>query len=352
MGQTKLQGIASEFPGGIRVRNGARLFRITYWTVLKGVPERASGLLAAPLAPSATKGIVMYLHGTNATRALSPSQPGRADGNEEAAVFAGNGYAVVLPDYIGQGVSKVPHPYLIVRPQVDASIDLLRAARRASAKLGVGWSPNLFMMGFSQGGQVVAGVHRALEGQRLPGYRLRGSVGIAGPYDLRCTSLPKAIENRCRRCVGYLAWAVYAYSAYYGHPLGEAMKPAYADIVPKLFDGSKSAEEIGAVLPEDPGEMFQPKFLATMRTGGDDWFARALARNETYAWIPVAPFRLYFGEADVDVPPSASKAFFDYAKARGGSVSLHPLVRADHPTSASMSYAPTLKWFDELARSR
>ncbi|CAN5691413.1 alpha/beta fold hydrolase [soil metagenome] len=351
MDQARLQGVAAEFPGDIPVQNGARLFRITYWTVLKGTPTRASGLLAIPLAASPVKGVVLYLHGTNATRTLAPSQSGRVDGNEETAVFAGNGYVVVLPDYIGLGVSKAPHPYLIVQPQVDASIDLLRAVRLASTKLGAGWSPILFMMGFSQGGQVVAGVHRALERQHLPHYRLRGSVGIAGPYDLRSASLPKAIENRCGQCVGYLTWAVYAYATYYGHPLGQALKPAYAGIVPTLFDGSKSAMEIGSALPDDPKDVFQPRFLATMRSAGDNWFTRALARNETYAWVPVAQFRLYFGDSDVDVSPSASKAFFGYARARGGNISLHPLAHANHQTSASMSYAPALSWFDEPARS-
>ncbi|RYG38454.1 hypothetical protein EON81_03635 [bacterium] len=352
MGQARLQGIAAEFPGNIPVRNGARLFRITYWTVLKGVPTRASGLLATPLAASPPKGVVLYLHGTNATRALAPSQPDRVDGNEETAVFAGNGYVVVLPDYIGLGVSKAPHPYLIVRPQVDASVDLLRAVRRAVPKLGVRWSPSLFMMGFSQGGQVVAGVHRALERHPLPGYRLKGSVGIAGPYDLRRASLPKAIESQCRQCVGYLTWAAYAYATYYRRPLGQVLKPAYAGIVPKLFDGSKLATEIGSALPDDPKVMFQPEFLAAMRSGGDNWFTRALAQNETYAWAPVAPFRLNFGDRDVDVSPSASRSFFDYAKEHRGNVSLHPLTNADHQASASMSYAPTLKWFDELARTR
>lgn len=352
MDRTRLKAIAAEFPGDIPVRNGARLFRITYWTVLKGAPTLASGLLAIPSDPSPAKGVVMYLHGTNATRALAPSQPGRIDGNEETAVFAGNGYDVVLPDYIGLGVSRIPHPYLIVQPQVDASIDLLRAVRRVRADLRVQGAPNLFMMGFSQGGQVAAGLHRALEQRPLAGYRLRGSVGVAGPYDLRRASLPKAIESRCRQCVGYLAWAAYAYATYYGHPLGQALKPEYVGVVPKLFDGSKSAAEIGSALPDDPEDMFQPPFLRAMRASGDNWFTRALTRNETFAWSPVAPFRLYFGDDDIDVSPSASRAFFEYARQHGGDVSLHPLARADHEASASLAYAPALNWFDDLVQNR
>ena len=347
-----LQRISADFPGGITVQGGARLFRIVYWTVLKGRSTRASGLFATPLPTTPAKGILLFLHGTNATRALAPSQPGRVDGNEETAVFAGNGFIVALPDYLGLGVSRVPHPYLIVQPQIDATVDLLRAIRQAEPSLRARSSIDLFMMGFSEGGQVVAGVHRALERQPLAGYRLRGSVGIAGPYDLRDTSLPKAVENNCRLCVGYLTWATYAYAAYYGHPLREALRPRYVGVVPGLFDGSHTAEEIGAALPNDPAAMFQPDFLRAMRTGRGNWFTQALARNETYAWTPVAPFRLYFGDRDTDVPPAAAGMFFDYAHARGGNISLHSLSGADHQASSAMAYAPTLAWFNALAEQR
>jgi pimeloyl-ACP methyl ester carboxylesterase len=347
--QTNLQKIAAEFPGGITVKQSVELFRVTYWTVHKGKPTKASGLFVAPQNMDQAKGVMMYLHGTTNTRALSPSQPERADGEAEAAIFGGNGYYVVLPDYIGLGVSHEPHPYIITKPLVDDAIDMLKAVRKIAADRKLSSSPNLFMMGFSQGGQVVAGVHRELDRHPLRGYRLKGSVGVAGPYELRKTSLPKAIETECLKCVGYLAWGASAYASYYGRPLSEALKPAYVDVVPKLFDGSKTMWEIGAALPAKPEDMFQPAFLKAMRTNGDNWFTKGMDRNETYRWAPVAPFRLYTGENDIDVTPLSSKMFFDYAKQRGGNISLHSLGAVDHMASISLTMAPTLKWFEELA---
>lgn len=349
MNQAKLQKFAAELPGGISVKQGIELFRVTYWTVYKGKPTKASGLFAVPQSVAKPKGVMMYLHGTNNTRALSPSQPNRADGDTDAAVFGGNGYYVVLPDYIGQGVSHEVHPYIITKPLVDDSIDMLKAVRQIVADRGLGWSPNLYMMGFSQGGQVVAGLHRELDRHPLRGYRLKGSIGVAGPYELRKTSLPKALENECLKCVGYLVWGAYAYADYYGYPLSKALKPAYVDAVPKLFDGSRTIRQIGAALPAEPEDMFQPEFLKAMRNNGHNWFTKGLDRNETYRWVPVAPFRLFYGDKDIDVTPAASKAFFDYAKPRGGKISLHSLGPVDHQTSISLIYAPALKWFDELA---
>lgn len=349
LSQTKLQKWAAELPGAIQVKQGVELFRVTYWTTYKGKPTKASGLFAVPQDIAKPKGVMMYLHGTNNTRALSPSQPQRADGDTEAAVFGGNGYYVVLPDYIGQGVSHEVHPYIITKPLVDDSIDMLKAVRQIVAGRGLGWSPNLYMMGFSQGGQVVAGLHRELDRHPLRGYRLKGSIGVAGPYELRKTSLPKALENECLKCVGYLAWVAYAYADYYGHPLSEALKPAYVDAMPTLFDGSRTNWQIGAALPAKPQDMFQPEFLNAMRTNGDNWFTRGLDRNETYRWVPAAPFRLYYGENDIDVTPAASKAFFDYAKPRGGKISLRSLGPVDHQASISLVYAPALEWFDAMA---
>jgi pimeloyl-ACP methyl ester carboxylesterase len=350
LSQAKLQKMAAELPGAISVKQGVELFRVTYWTVFKGKPTKASGLFGAPVGDGPTKGVMMYLHGTNNTRALSPSQPDRVDGNDEAAVFGGNGYYVVLPDYIGLGVSLEPHPYIITKPLVDDSIDMLKAVRQIAKDRKLNWSPNLFMMGFSQGGQVVAGIHRELDRHPLAGYRLKGSVGVAGPYELRKTSLPKAIESECLKCVGYLAWGASAYASYYGHPLSEALKPAYVDVVPKLFDGSKTMWEIGAALPAKPEDMFQPAFLKAMRTNGENWFTKAMDRNETYRWAPVAPFRLYTGEDDIDVTPASSKAFFNYAKPRGGKISLHSLGPVDHQASIALTYAPALKWFEEMTQ--
>ena len=71
--KAKLQKIAAEFPGDISVKQDVELFRVTYWTVFKGNPTKASGLLGIPQNVSLPKGVMIYLHGTNNTRALSPS---------------------------------------------------------------------------------------------------------------------------------------------------------------------------------------------------------------------------------------------------------------------------------------
>ena len=354
MSQSALQAIAADFPGVIKVQNGADLYRVSYWTVLKGKSVKASGLFSVPQGISKIKGVVMFLHGTNMTRSLSPSQADRADGNEETAVFAGNHYLIVLPDYIGLGISTEIQAYVVTKPQVDASVDLLRAVRKVAGDMKLGWSPSLYMMGFSQGGQTVAGVHRELEQRPLSGYRLKGSIGVAGPYELRKTSLPKfsipaSLQNYN---VAYLAFAAYAYASYYDHALGKVFAPELVGIVPHLFDGTKSAPDIITALPNDARNLFRRDFLRAVESTQGNWFTTAMEENESFAWAPKRPFRLYFGDIDLNVSPEASKKFYNYAKSNGGNISLHSLGPVDHQTSAAMAYAPALVWFDTLSNSR
>jgi acetyl esterase/lipase len=349
--QAQLQAMASEFPGGITVSEGVSLFRITYRTTYKDSLVIASGLVGVPSNGSDTKGVVMYLHGTTNTRTLSPSQPDRADGNSDTAIFGGNGYVVALPDYIGLGESNQPQAFVVTKPQVDASVDMLRALRTFTQQQGISWNSNLFLMGFSQGGQSAAGLHRALEQQPLPEYRLRGTVAVAGPHDLRGLSSSKSGDYGGRHPlnIGYLAFTATAYASYYDKPLGELLQEPYSQTMPGLFDGSKTIYQIGAGLPGTTSELLVPDAYRAITTNADHWLTRKLDENETYAWVPVAPVRIFVGEADTNVAPSMSRALYDYAAPRGGAVSVHSFGDVDHMGTISLSYAPTLAWFNALA---
>ena len=349
-----LQAVADELPGNLLVQDGAHLYRLTYWTRLHGQPVVASGLVSTPADVCRAKGVVLYAHGTTMTRALSPSEPGRADGLQETAVFAGNGFVVVIPDYIGLGQSSLPQAYAVVQPQVDASRDLLSAVHAWSIGREAAWHPGLLLMGFSQGGQTVAGLHRSLERTPLPGYDLRGSVAVSGPHDLRPLLLSKLRGPASTELnnVGYVAFAVSAYAHHYGVPLEDTFAQPYAERLPALFDGSRSIMEIVAQLPADARTLFRSDVLSDLHHDNQTWLTRALDENETYRWIPRAPFRILYGEADADVSASASKALYLFAAPRGGAVSLHSLGAVDHMKAGARAYAPTLAWFEELAASK
>lgn len=343
-----LQRVADDLPGAIRVAGDVDLYRLVYWTPAKGAPVPVSGLVAIPRGVQ-PKGVVVYLHGTTTTRAVSPSLPGRADGDQEAAVFAGSGYITLLPDYVGLGESDLPQAYLVARPQVDAAVDMLKAIRGVGGAPGLPERLPLFLMGFSQGGQSAAALHRALERRPVDGYDLKATVAIAGPHDLLGAVVDKleAPEAESPRNVAYLAFAATAYAAYYDQPLDTLLTPELARTVPGLFDGTHAPEDIVGRLPSDTRALFRPEALAALKAG-TGWFARALRENGTADWTPRAPLRLVIGEADEDVPPASSRALLDHAR-RSGRVTVQSVPGADHMGAAAQSYAPTLAWFESLA---
>ena len=69
------------------------------------------------------------------------------------AVFAGHGYITSLPDYIGQGKSKVKHPYLHIESEATSGADMLKAVKELCGEFAVRNNSKLFIIGLSQGGQ-------------------------------------------------------------------------------------------------------------------------------------------------------------------------------------------------------
>lgn len=340
-----LATFAAPLEGRIPVTGAVRWYRVAYRTTLRGRATLASGLLVLPVAPTRPRGVVLFLHGTNVTRALAPSQPGRVDGNEEAAVFGGTGYMVVVPDYLGLGESAVPQPYMIAAAQRDAAIDMLAAVRTIADSLRVDWNPSLLLLGFSQGGHSVAAVQRELERHALAGYQLRAAVAVAGAFALRRVTLPYALANSG---VGYLAITVAAYCRYYRHPLTEAFTPRLAAALPSVLDGAHGMEDIAPLLPDTPAALFTPRFLRQVTGQSRGWFTRALDENSLDAWVPRAPLRLYNGAADATVSPRDAARLHEYAARRGGMVSLHSLGDVEHQESSRRMYAPVRAWFDSL----
>jgi hypothetical protein len=74
-----------------------------------------------------------------------------------------------------------------------------------------------------------------------------------------------------------------------------------------------------------------------------------MEENEGYDWAPRAPFRAYFGDHDVDVPPADSTAFVAGAKKLGGNVELAPVGPYDHFGTINHAAPQVRAWFDSLS---
>jgi pimeloyl-ACP methyl ester carboxylesterase len=334
----------------IATERGVSLYRVEYWTASpSGTLVRASGLLALPRGPAPLRGVVSWQHGTASERAAAPSTPDPDNGVVAAAVFAGHGYLLLAPDYLGFGASTEPHAYYHTKSIAGSVVDLLRAAREVVAAAGRAWPEAIFLTGFSQGGHATLAAQRALETEPIAGLPVRAAAPVAGPVDLAGIALPNALTGRSRFASLYLAWIAVTYARVYDMPLDTVVREPFPRTAPPLFDGAHDGAAIVTALPADPRELLTPVLLAAEESGGDHWFLTRLAENSLLDWTPKAPVRLYYGERDVDVSPEEAISFARRTSARGADVAAESVGDLDHDASILAAAPKVRAWFDSLA---
>jgi pimeloyl-ACP methyl ester carboxylesterase len=325
---------------GIRAQQRVDCYRIIYpSTDANGKPIKLSGLLALPRDVPAQH-LVSFQHGTSSSSEFTPSNLS-TDGLAAALVFAGNGNALIAPDYIGYGVSKQPHPYYVATDTARAIVDMIRAVRRVR---GVPSSPPL-LIGFSEGGYASLATQRALE---AAGEKVQGTAAIAGAFNLRSIGVPWSLKGEAPQSPIYIALWVRGYATRYGHALDSVFTPEYAALVTTLFDTPHKQQEIMAALPRDPRVLLQPKVLSAIDGNGDHWLVDALKENDMGDWTARSPIRLYFGSRDVDVLPEESLATARQMTARGSDVQAIDLGPHNHDESVLAAAPLVLAWFRTL----
>ncbi|MEC3916972.1 alpha/beta hydrolase family protein [Nocardia sp. CDC160] len=165
---------------------------VTYWTTRSnGEPVQASGALFMPSGQPPAGGwpIMAWDHGTTG---LGPGCGCQSDPErevlpyrrrEEDAVmrlFLSKGFAVVAPDYLGLGEFDTgPHPYLELRTEAGATIDLVKAVRSARPELSRTWA----VSGPSQGGHAALGTS-SYQARLAPDLDFRGTIAIDPASDV------------------------------------------------------------------------------------------------------------------------------------------------------------------------
>lgn len=166
---------------------------------------QVSGGILVPdgIDKSELKGVIVYFHGTT----FSKNQVGSNVSNNEtqlcAEVFASQGYVVLIPDYVGQGVDwQNVHPYVLY-PEVSAqtAADMLTAVRPLlTSRFGL-LGPDtlkLFSAGYSEGGAYSLWFNSYLSSNpaKLDSlYVLTHSVGMEGAYSTSQVTYDYLFDN-------------------------------------------------------------------------------------------------------------------------------------------------------------
>lgn len=325
----------------VPIRNDIDAYRMTYRVrMADGTEQIASGMLAMPHGVT-PRTLVVYNHGTTATRTNVPSRFDFA-GREAPMALVGAGYAVIAPDYLGLGDSEIRHPYLISDPQARAIVSMIEAARGIE---GVPQGP-VFLMGHSEGGHASLAAMRMLEAN---GETVLGAAPIAGAYDLDRVSFAWVAQSTRPIHAFYLSYIAWAYADHYGQPLDSVLNPESAAQVQTLFDDrNATTNSIGRALHQTVAQMLSPDFARAAETGSQHWLIDALAENSFDNWTPRAPVRFYYGAADTEVAPQESISAAEQMHARGADAESVNVGDIGHEPSLFASVPLIVEWLDSL----
>ena len=147
-----------------------------------GAPITLSGKVVLP-ADGKIKRCILVSHYTIASNAEAPSNTFPLEG-----LLVKLGYAIIVPDYIGYGVTadKV-HPYLVMDVTARNVLDMYQAVIPFLEKAGC--TPeydDIYLMGYSQGGATTMAVQHLIE-HHDEDVKIRRVFAGGGPYDVKAT---------------------------------------------------------------------------------------------------------------------------------------------------------------------
>jgi len=311
----------------------------------KGEPSNASGVLLLPSGADCTAAapLVAYAKGTDVQKPRTLANPLDGETGLLAAMYAGQGYAVVATDYLGFAKSTYSfHPYLHADSEATSVIDSIRAARNAVSTQGASLNGKVMLTGYSQGGHASMAAHREIEKNLSGEIKVVAGAHLAGPYNLSGSmKLPDAIA-------GYQFFVPYLITAWqkiYGNiynNVNEAFKAPYVDGIESLLPNPTlnyttlvTSGKLPGINGETPNQardaLFQPAFVSDILTNPNNPTFLAAKKNDLLDWSPKSQTMLYSGSGDPTVPQaihqSVMKAAFD---AKGltnvTSVDVHPLI--------------------------
>jgi len=321
--------------GLLPIANDVDLYKVRYFTPdPEGNEHVASGLLAIPQDETIAFPMACLQHGTVAGRELVPSR--LEGGYQLGVIFAGLGYVVVQPDYVGLGDSPGIHPYVHAETEASAGVDMLRATRELSADedfVNFNLNGQIFISGYSQGGHAAMALHRELETNLFDEFTVTAAAHMSGPYSISEKMRDFTMGDAEYETVSYLASLTLGYQRAYpetlgGIPLEEVFKEQYLEDVRafaaeeidlwELNDimAQKLLDDVGTVTPRD---LLLPEFLDEVLNNPESPMAVALADNDTYDWAPKAPTNLYYCQGDEQVTYENAILASDVMKSNGSS---------------------------------
>ena len=296
--------VGPEFP----VQYDVDFYRLTYNTLnTAGELTVASGAVAVPKSTTCDNfPMVVYCHGTVLRQLDVPSQE-----NQEGfipKVFASTGFIAIAPDYLGLGENEGIHPYVHAESEATASIDLIRATREFLESEPVQDNGEVFITGYSQGGQAaMASLKYAQENGLNDELGIVAGAPCSGPYDLSGSQAEVLLSDAPYSNPGYVVYLLISYQLAYGNlyaELSDIIQSPYDVEVAPYFDGAQNTYDMGvvnAILPNQLSELLVDTVYSNFQNNPNHPLWLDLQDNDTYNWTPEVPIRMFYCTGDEQV---------------------------------------------------
>lgn len=328
-----------------------------------------TGLVVLPRG-GAPNGLVIFNHGTLASPALSPSRFTGISNNSEAELaalaFASGGYAVAMPDYLGLGDHKAPHPYPLGAENSRSAVDIIAPARTLARRQNTEIGQKLFVSGYSEGGAVAMWTVRDLEKKSGAIYDVSAAAPASGSYDLSDTTRKWLLDSPTDQQEFVIRLYLASYMIHYFHKsqnlkITDYFKPSMAFTIAQAFKGGVSDENIikrlavAATLMRSKNSLVNvitPRFQKALKNlDTNDPVIREMQKSDVYDWSPRTKMLLISLQGDKVVDPANTEKAFQTMRRRG--------VRADilrryvikdanlnHISAVAPSLAQARRFFD------
>lgn len=157
-----------------------------------GSPLTLSGKVLLP-AKGKIKNMVIVSHWTIGANRECPSESFQLEG-----ILASKGYAVVMADYIGYGVTANRiHPYMHMESTARSVVDMALAVKPYLSAIGREPESNeVILVGYSQGGSTTLGVMDILQDEYRTEFPIAMVYAGGGPYDMAATFDVAILEDK------------------------------------------------------------------------------------------------------------------------------------------------------------
>jgi len=339
--------------------NAVGLYRVIYPTCIpekSNKPVEASGLVAVPRIAATSLPVVSYQHGTVFSRTEVPSYPEQTTETRlMVARFAGQGYVVVAPDYIGKGFSTEPDSYMAKDSIVQACVDMLGASRAVCSDLKIEQGA-LFLSGWSQGAWNTMVLRNRLETLGVPVKAAATACTPTDVYLMLASYINNPNELDAEWLPGIFSLILNGYESYYEDMQGlssSAILPRYWQTARDFYDNKIGWAQASKVFPKTVRELLQPEFMAQSSTLANRFFKR-VRENDAYQWRYLTPSCYYYGKADEVIRPYVGTLPVEYQKILGGAQAqaVYAGDKADHRGTFLFGVLHQKQWFDSLLHQK